>query len=39
VCADVVYDLNGHLLKGSVHHEDLVPPAYRWLDEHRLVIE
>ncbi len=38
VCADVVYDLEGRLLRGGVHHEDLVSPPYRRLDAHRLAI-
>lgn len=38
VCADVIYDLDGHLVRGSIHHGDLVLPAYRWLDAHRLAV-
>jgi len=37
-CADVEYDLQGRLLKGTRDHQNLSSPDYRWLDRNRLVL-
>ena len=37
-CADVVYGLDGKLLKGTKNHDDLHMPDYQWLDQQRLSI-